>query len=168
MSEQFLTREQRYANEVYIKVQTCIKDRIVAITNEKGEEAAKEIQEDASKDTFLKAYGALAHKLPILIRQSGLVQALAFVRARNQETKEKRSLAKQARNRLIQDLTGTLQAENIKIVSNDGIPLVDRAIRAPFDEYIRLTEACMEALLWFKRFATSELGVDQGMEDDNE
>lgn len=164
MSEQFLTREQRYASVVYKQVQACINNRIAQL----DEDNKKIIQEDPAQDPFLKAYGALAHKLPILIRQSGLVQALVFVHARNQESKEKQSLAKQARNKLIQDLTSTLQAENIKVVSNKQILLVDQAMKAPFDEYILLTEACMEALLWFKRFATSELGVEQGMEGDDE
>lgn len=166
MSVQFQTREQRYASAVYAQVQTRIEKRIEEIDNQKVKEAAKE---DPATDKYLKAYGALAHKLPILIRQSGLVQALAFVQARNMLNKDNnQALAKIARNQLIQDLTNILQSEEIRIISNNQAPLVDQAMKASFDEYMRLTEACMEALLWFKRFATSELGVEQGMEADDE
>lgn len=54
------TREQRYAADVYQRVQPLV---------------SLELKQR-------KKYGGMAHKLPILIRTAGLAQALAFVEAR--------------------------------------------------------------------------------------
>ena len=112
------TRDQKYAIDVYKRV-------------EKIEE----------KDR--KSYGAVAHKLPILIRTAGLAQALAFVEARGKEPQ----------NRLLSDLAKTVGK------SNKG-DLLDRARKADLSEYIHLTQQVLAALLWYKRFAQSVLGVD--------
>ncbi len=85
-------------------------------------------------------YGSMAHKLPILIRTAGLTQALAFVDSRGTP----------AQQQLLKDLAGTV-----------GKPeLVKTARELNLNEYIRLTQQVMEALLWYKRFAQSVLGVD--------
>jgi len=172
MNEQFLTSEQRYASAVYTVVTKYLNERL--------SNSNDEIKKDPSKDVEIKAYGALAHKLPILIRTSGLAQALAFVKARNvinvddedktQQDKNAKHNPKKARNRLINDLTKVLQNKHIAIIpiNTKEKDLSSLAIQATFDEYIQLTEACMEALLWFKRFATSELGVEQGDEVEGE
>lgn len=100
-----------------------------------------------------KKYGSLAHKLPILIRTAGLAQALAFVQARNDE--------KSPQHQLLRDLADVLRENKVLAQNAD---LVERSREAPFDEYIRLTEASLQALLWFKRFAQSELKVQAGEE----
>lgn len=85
-------------------------------------------------------YGSMAHKLPILIRTAGLAQALAFVDSRGTP----------AQQQLLKDLAGTV-----------GKPELLKAARElELNEYIRLTQQVMEALLWYKRFAQSVLGVD--------
>lgn len=125
MSEQFLTREQRYASTVYELVKNYrLKDK-----------------------DFRDKYGSMAHKLPVLIRTSGLAQALAFVEARNKEGTPQRQL--------VIDLNETLK----KVGQLQGV-LVEQSRTIPFDEYMRLTEACIEALLWFKRFSSSLLDAD--------
>ncbi len=130
-TEPFLTREQRYAREVFKKIKPLI--------------------ERPEKDR--KAYGSLAHKLPVLIRTSGLAQALAFVRARNGEGT--------AQRQLLIDLEAVIRANGALSAEAD---LVNRSREAGFDEYMRLTEAALQALLWFKRFAQSELKVGPGTE----
>lgn len=100
-----------------------------------------------------KKYGSLAHKLPVLIRTAGLAQALAFVQARNDE--------KSPQRQLLRDLADVLRKN--KVLAQDA-DLVERSRVAPFDEYMRLTEASLQALLWFKRFAQSELKVEAGEE----
>lgn len=100
-----------------------------------------------------KKYGSLAHKLPVLIRTAGLAQALAFVQARNDE--------KSPQRQLLRDLADVLRKN--KVLAQDA-DLVERSRVAPFDEYMRLTEASLQALLWFKRFAQSELKVQAGEE----
>jgi CRISPR-associated protein Cmr5 len=90
-----------------------------------------------------KKYGAMAHKLPILIRTAGLAQALAFVEARGKEIQK----------RLLIDLKATIEP-------NDPRTLLVHAQSADLSEYMRLTQQIMAALLWYKRFAQSILGVD--------
>jgi len=125
MSEQFLTREQRYASTVYELVKNYrLKDK-----------------------DFRDKYGSMAHKLPVLIRTSGLAQALAFVEARHAK--------EDPQYKLLIDLEKTLkevgQLQNV---------LSEQSRTVEFDEYMRLTEACIEALLWFKRFSSSLLDAD--------
>lgn len=129
--ESFMTREQRYARAVYHQIKPLI---------DKPEQERK-------------AYGSLAHKLPVLIRASGLAQALAFARARNKEGTPQR--------RLLTDLEAVLRTNGVLAGSAD---LVIRSREADFEEYMRLTEAALQALLWFKRFAQSELKVEPGTE----
>lgn len=129
--ESFMTREQRYARAVYHQIKPLI---------DKPEQERK-------------AYGSLAHKLPVLIRASGLAQALAFVRARNKEGTPQQ--------RLLADLEAVLRTNGVLAGSDD---LVTRSREADFEEYMRLTEAALQALLWFKRFAQSELKVEPGTE----
>lgn len=129
--ERFMTREQRYAQAVYQQIQPLI--------NKPEQER--------------KAYGSLAHKLPVLIRTSGLAQALAFVRARNKEGTPQQQL--------LADLEAVLRTNGALA---EGANLVTRSREADFEEYLRLTEAALQALLWFKRFAQSELKVEAGTE----
>lgn len=114
------TRDQIYAATVYQQVSTV---------REKEPEYTK--------------YGAMAHKLPILIRTAGLAQALAFVEARGKEIQK----------RLLIDLKTTIEP-------NDPRTLLMHAQQADLSEYMRLTQQIMAALLWYKRFAQSILGVD--------
>jgi len=95
------------------------------------------------KEPEYKKYGAMAHKLPLLIRTAGLVQALAFVEARGKEIQK----------RLLTDLKATIEP-------NDPRTLLVHAQNADLSEYMRLTQQIMAALLWYKRFAQSILGVD--------
>ncbi|NOK58063.1 MAG: type III-B CRISPR module-associated protein Cmr5 [Chloroflexi bacterium AL-W] len=123
-----LTREQRYAAKVYDQI--CnIRD---SSKSEKG---------------FIdpKKYGALCHKLPVLIRTSGLTQALVFVQARKE----------QVGKQLIGDLGQTIDQPN----------LIDVVKKAELGPYMRLTQQALDALLWYKRFAQSELGVAHSGEE---
>ena len=108
--------------------------------------AATVYEQDATvreKEPEYKKYGAMAHKLPLLIRTAGLVQALAFVEARGKEIQK----------RLLTDLKATIEP-------NDPRTLLVHAQNADLSEYMRLTQQIMAALLWYKRFAQSILGVD--------
>ena|SRR5947209_4787441 len=90
-----------------------------------------------------KPYGAMAHKFPILIHTAGLVQALEFVNSRGKPVQKK----------LLNDLALT-------VGPYDTVTFLDYARSAPLSEYMRLTQQTMAALLWYKRFAQSILGVD--------
>lgn len=97
-----------------------------------------------------KQYGSMAHTLPILIRTSGLAQALAFVEARHKEGAPQRLLLK--------DLERVLRQHDM--LGGDALPFAAR--KAELGEYMRLTQHTLAALLWFKRYTQSVLGVQQG------
>jgi CRISPR-associated protein Cmr5 len=134
------TRDQRYAISVYQQVQT-IKDNF--------------------KNDYRK-YGVMCHKLPILIHTAGLAQALAFVASRKGEIY----------CRFLNDLTHTLKSSQIgKDVAaspKKGQDIAQQAREADLSEYMRLTQQVMAALVWYKRFAQSILGVDASESDEQE
>jgi CRISPR-associated protein Cmr5 len=96
------------------------------------------------EDKEYKKYGAMAHKLPILIHTAGLVQALEFVHSRGKPV-QKRLL-----DHLAIAVTGKGDAETLLQAVRD----------ASLSGYIRLTRQILAALLWYKRFAQSILDVD--------
>lgn len=115
------TREQEYAAKVY-----------------------KWVYEIWSEDaSYQKKYGAMAHKLPILVRTAGLAQALAFAETR-------KGPQKKLLDHLELVVLGEGSQESLEAKSRDLSLL----------EYMRLTDDVMLALTWFKRFAQSVLGVD--------
>lgn len=106
------------------------------------------VEKHVSKEkSFTDKYGSMAHKLPVLIRTAGLAQALAFVEARHKEGTPQRQL--------LQDLTAVLNQVG-QVHGNLG----EQSRTVLLDEYMFLTEACIEALLWFKRFGSSLLDAD--------
>jgi CRISPR-associated protein Cmr5 len=118
-----LTRDQKYAATVY--------DQVCKIKSERQE-----------KQEY-KKYGAMAHKLPILIYTAGLVQALEFVNARCEAIHKE----------LLSDLAMT-------VGQDDAQALLDYVRGADLSNYMLLTRQILAALLWYKRFAQSILGVD--------
>lgn len=106
------------------------------------EKVSKVKKEDAS------SYGSMAHKLPILIRTAGLAQALAFVNSRG----------KPSQKQLLEDIAETIDKKGI---------LLERARAAELQEYMYLTEQVVAALLWYKRFAQSVLGIDAAIEENS-
>ncbi len=98
-----------------------------------------------------KKYGSMAHKLPTLIRTAGLAQALEFVKSRG--TDEQKMLL----NHL---------AETVGFQTSEE--LLKRSREASLPEYIILTRKVLDALVWYRRFAESVLGVEAGDEGGND
>lgn len=121
------TLQQRYAAAVY----ACI------------QEVKRKYKEKQQKQ---KEYGSLAMRLPVLVRQAGLVQALTFVDARQRD---------EHRHRILKDLATVLGFPS----SED---LLKYAREGSLTEYIFLTQRVLWALEWFKRFAQAELNVEPG------
>jgi CRISPR-associated protein Cmr5 len=96
-----------------------------------------------------KRYGSMAHKLPILVHQAGLAQALAFVQSRNKTPYDK----------LLEHLAAA-------VGETDVAHLLERSRGAELTEYVYLTERVLLALKWYKRFAQSVLKVDPTEDDD--
>jgi len=130
------TRDQIYAKDAYDHV--------------------KQVQ--GWKEAERNRYGALAHKLPVLIRTAGLAQALTFLDAKANDTKAKDEQEKQgqqspnAYRQLLTDLAKTMKKD-----TKDA--LLERAREAELTEYTLLTRQALAALLWYKRFAQSLLDV---------
>jgi CRISPR-associated protein Cmr5 len=103
-----------------------------------------------------KAYGRVAHKLPVLIRQAGLAQALTFIEAK----------AKDGSERILDHLAEYLKEVRL-LGSADRKALMERSRQAELREYMHLTQEIQGALLWHKRYAQSVLNVQQGEEEDN-
>jgi len=117
------TLQQRYADAVY----RCVRD-VADLTD--------------WSDKTKKEYGAMALKLPLLVRQAGLVQALTFVEARG----------KNSQKRILDDLATVLG------LSKDE--LLTQAREAHLCDYMYLTCRVLWALEWFKRFAQAILKVE--------
>lgn len=128
------TRDQKLAFAVYNRMQS--------------------LQSDLT-DSQQKQYGSMAHKLPVLIRTAGLSQALAFVEARHKQ-QPKSPVPPQLR--LLRDLEHVLHENGMLTGTN----LFATVRKAELGDYMRLTQHTMAALLWFKRYAQSVLGVQQG------
>lgn len=96
-----------------------------------------------------KAYGSMAHQLPVLIRTAGLAQALAFVDGRRDDSQKL----------LLSDLA-------MVIGYATSAELLQKSRDCSLAEYMRLTQDALMALVWFKRFAQSVLKVtaDQKVE----
>ena len=126
--QRYATLQQRYADAVYQRIQDV---------------------KQSYPDDKQKEYGALALKLPVLVRQAGLVQALTFVAARQDRQRDAH------KRRILDDLAQVLDM-------GSGDDLLKRARKAPLPEYMFLTQRVLWALEWFKRFAQSELKVEPG------
>lgn len=130
-------REQEYAARIY--------------------EQVKDYGDEHSKDSKpRKQYGSMAHKLPILVRQAGLVQALAFVETRGKDPHKV----------LLQNLAEVvLDGDN---PTAERLVTESRSADGGLQAYMYLTEKTLLALTWYKRFAQSVLNVKPTDEDDNE
>jgi CRISPR-associated protein Cmr5 len=99
-----------------------------------------------------KKYGAMAHKLPVLIRTAGLAQALGFLDAKSKKESEMMN------KRLLGDLASTLGKSSADALLSQSRGNNNQSL----GDYLRLTQETLAALLWYKRFAQSVLGVEQG------
>ena len=104
------------------------------------------IRDDERKEQ--KRYGALCHRFPLLVRESGLVAALGFLAAKDggEQTPEGKLLAH--------------YAEALGYADGDGEALRGYCVACDLAEYRRLTRAALQAAEWFKRYAEAVLKVD--------
>jgi CRISPR-associated protein Cmr5 len=131
------TRDQRYAVAVYERV-----------TAHKGKTKPE-------KDK----YGTMAQKLPVLIQTAGLAQAVTFLEAKSKKDSERMNRL------LLEDLASVVAHEMRFGGANDGAANVSeftkRCREADLSDYLLLTRNTLAALLWFKRFSVSVLGIEE-------
>ena len=96
---------------------------------------------------WIDQYGSMALRLPILVHNAGLVQALAYVEDRGKDSH------KELLNHLAEVLGYANRSE-----------LLAESRIVDFKSYQYLTRKTNIALSWFKRFAHSVLGVEEGAE----
>ena len=118
-----LTRNQKFALAVYQRVETVSEN-------------------DRPK------YGTMAQKLPLLIRTTGLAQAIGFLEAKSKES---------GNELLLRHLAETLGFSDAKSFGK-------KCRESEMTEYLRLTQNSLAALLWFKRYSVSVLGLDENAE----
>jgi CRISPR-associated protein Cmr5 len=125
------TLQQEYAQKVYETVESF------------GQQNVKGSPERTQ-------YGSMAHRFPVLARQAGLIQALAFVHTRGKR-------GKKAHKVLLEDLAQVVAGQSAE-------EFVRQCRGADLTTYMWLTRQTLSALEWFKRFAQSVLEVDPGEE----
>jgi CRISPR-associated protein Cmr5 len=86
-----------------------------------------------------RKYHTLCMKAPSLIRQAGLVQAIAFLQAREGDEGK----------RLVDEFAKGL------FENGNGQQLLERASRAGLLEYMALSRDAANLAVWFRRFAQS-------------
>ena len=155
MSSQ-LTRSQKRAREAY-----------AGVSKRASRWPQKDPKNPKQKHPERKAYGSLAHRLPALIRTSGLASALVFIETRT---------SKEGHQAFVEDFKEALAAlaKDVGVGRNQSMP-VTSAIVAELNptttditqlvleldlaSYQLLTLEALALAMWFKRFAESVLGV---------
>ena len=97
---------------------------------------------------FKKQYGALTHKLPGMILQSGLAQATGFLIAKG----------KDEHKAVLDDLLQVLR-EGESTQTTDGSALHREIIAADFARTMELTRRALDASAWMKRYVQGVLGL---------
>ncbi|WP_048151083.1 type III-B CRISPR module-associated protein Cmr5 [Methanolacinia paynteri] len=92
-------------------------------------------------------FSRLTKSFPALVHNSGLVQALAFVNAKDKEKESKPGAA------YIRYLTKTMQ-----LTGDPG--LEERSRTADLIEYQQLSREAIEAATWLKRYSEAIFGSD--------
>ncbi len=101
------------------------------------------------KEDSGKKYGSLVLSAPTLIRTAGLLQAVAFYKAKNDPHHRK--------------FLENLQTELFELkVLQKGTDLHEHLMKCDLTEYMRLTHEVLGLCQWHKRFAQSVLKVEPG------
>lgn len=111
--------------------------------------AYQHIEPLVAQKAFARKYGAMALKLPILIRTAGLCQALHFVQSRNDTSY----------TQFLDHLAEQLTRVDEKI--RDATSLCDQVRKAELTHYLHLTREATATLQWYARLAQSVLKVDR-------
>lgn len=122
-----MTRQQRWAKEALT--------RVLLHKAKSNENRLSEIK-----------YRTLCMKMPALLKQSGVVQSLAFIRARSGDE-----------GRLFCDELAEVYGLPKQEKPSTGEALQHKAQEAALAEYLVLSRELIEISVWFRRFAQSEL-----------
>ncbi|VEG12221.1 type III-B CRISPR module-associated protein Cmr5 [Moraxella cuniculi] len=125
---------------------TVVKKPTAQIRTQKYAEIAYPLVEDVKNDAKMEAkYRTLALAFPTMIMQSGLVQAIGFLMAKNEDHHKK----------ILDHLTKLLDHQ---ITPKD---LYKKIYKSDIAEYQLLTRKAIEASGWLKRYAQALLKDDK-------
>lgn len=108
-------------------------------------------QEDKPKD-FIKDYGRLCNRFPILVLENGLAQAVGYLSGK----------AKKPNAEYV--FLGHLA----EILNQEPHQFLDTVLTASLSDYRRLTRRTLAAAVWYKRFAQGVLGIDATGESEDD
>ncbi len=100
-------------------------------------------------------YGALCHRIPLLVLKHGLCQTVAYLVAKAGRGEKPEEQA--------HDIALTSLARTLELPKDD---LLSRVQGAGLAEYLRQTRLVLAAAIYYKRFAVSVLGVEAAQDDD--
>lgn len=109
-------------------------------------EALKRVQKHQGAEASESKYRTLCLKMPSLLKQSGLVQSMAFIRARDEIGKT-----------FCDELAEVYGASLADGKGRTGEELQQQAQTAQLSAYLILSRDLIEVSVWFRRFAQSEL-----------
>lgn len=114
------------------------------------------------------AYGGLCHKIPMLVRNDGLMQAVAWIEEKAAPTPESENASALKRAYALQ--RAHISAA-LRVDPPDGqspSPLVTEVARVDNARYCDMTLSLLSAWVYYKRFAASMLGVDsaEGLDEE--
>jgi len=124
--------------------------------------AARLVEEVAAKSAEVKQiYGGLCHSFPVLVRTSGLCQAVAFSEDKAAATESKESERNKAHQLLLCHVA--------ELINTQSDNLLSTIREADAIQYMFYTRRILSAWIYFKRFAVSILKVKSAQEaqDDN-
>ncbi len=113
---------------------------------------------DVSQESWAKEYGRLCLRLPALIQQCGLCQALTFYEAKGAAVEDGK-LKHPEFYRLLDDLA------KVSGLADGRQTLLDRVRAADILQYQWMTRELLRCAVWFKRYAEAYLKVQSGEED---
>ncbi len=111
--------------------------------------------EEAAASDWAGKYKTLSKKAGSLVRNSGLMQALAFFQAKSQKSSE-------AHHRIFYDhLQGELR--QLQILPDDGVSLFEHVLKSSVPEYMYISREILHLMNWHKRLSDTLITK----EDDN-
>lgn len=129
-----------------------------ASRDQKRAQAAYRAVSDAKSQAWRKDYGRQCLRLPALIHQCGLCQAIAFFQAKGGEVGDKKG--KEYFHQVLQDLAVVSGLER------SAEKFAERARSEDMKTYQWMTGEAMASAQWLKRYAEAVLKVEPGGEDD--
>ncbi len=103
-----------------------------------------------------KLYGSICHQFPIMLLRTGLAQSVAFLWVKAES-------GKPAYEKFMQHLSSITGVED-----ENYSELQQRIQQMNLDEYRRTTRIILDACIWYKRFAESQLNVQAGEGTNND